>query len=47
LSEPAFIGVDWGTSSFRAYLADADGRALETLAEGEGALALDALISCH
>jgi 2-dehydro-3-deoxygalactonokinase len=42
VGEPAFIGVDWGTSSFRAYLADAEGRALETIADGEGALALRA-----
>jgi 2-dehydro-3-deoxygalactonokinase len=40
MSEPTFIGVDWGTSSFRAYLADAQGRALETLPDGRGALAL-------
>ena len=37
----AFIGIDWGTTSFRAYLADADGRALETLDDGAGALALE------
>jgi 2-dehydro-3-deoxygalactonokinase len=42
VAEPAFIGVDWGTTSFRAYLADEQGRALETLSEGEGALALTA-----
>jgi len=40
MSQAAFIGVDWGTSSFRAYLADADGQALETLPDGRGALAL-------
>jgi 2-dehydro-3-deoxygalactonokinase len=40
MSEPAFIGIDWGTSSFRAYLADAKGRALETLPDGRGALAV-------
>ena len=40
MSEPAFIGVDWGTSSFRAYLADVDGGPLETLPDGRGALAL-------
>ena len=27
MTEPAFIGVDWGTTSFRAYLADASGKA--------------------
>jgi 2-dehydro-3-deoxygalactonokinase len=40
VADPAFIGVDWGTTAFRAYLADEGGRALETLADGEGALAL-------
>jgi 2-dehydro-3-deoxygalactonokinase len=40
LADPAFIGVDWGTTSFRAYLADAEGYAIDALAEGEGALAL-------
>jgi 2-dehydro-3-deoxygalactonokinase len=40
VTDPAFIGVDWGTTSFRAYLADTEGRALDALAEGEGALAL-------
>ena len=40
MSEPAFIGVDWGTSSFRAYLADSEGHARETLPDGRGALAL-------
>jgi 2-dehydro-3-deoxygalactonokinase len=40
MSEPAFIGIDWGTSSFRAYLADAQGHARETLPDGRGALAL-------
>jgi 2-dehydro-3-deoxygalactonokinase len=40
MTQPAFIALDWGTTSFRAYLADADGRALETLPDGQGALAL-------
>lgn len=40
MTDPAFIGVDWGTTSFRAYLANADGIALDVLGEGEGALAL-------
>lgn len=42
MPEPDFIGLDWGTSSFRAYLADADGRALATLPDGRGALTLGA-----
>jgi 2-dehydro-3-deoxygalactonokinase len=40
LPTPAFIALDWGTSSFRAYLADSDGHALETLPDGAGALSL-------
>ena len=39
---PDLISIDWGTSSFRAYLADARGAAIETIASGEGALALSA-----
>jgi 2-dehydro-3-deoxygalactonokinase len=42
VTEPAFIGVDWGTTSFRAYLADAQGHSLATLPDGEGALSLKA-----
>ncbi len=42
MTQPAFIGVDWGTTSFRAFLADSDGRALETLPDGRGALSLAA-----
>jgi len=37
---PALISVDWGTSSFRAYLAAGDGRALQDIPSGEGALSL-------
>jgi 2-dehydro-3-deoxygalactonokinase len=37
---PAIIGVDWGTSSLRAYLADADGVALDEIASATGALSL-------
>ncbi len=37
---PAFIALDWGTSSFRAYLADAQAHALDTIPDGEGALKL-------
>ena len=40
MSEAAFIGIDWGTTSFRAFLADAGGVALATLPEGRGALSL-------
>ncbi len=38
----ALISVDWGTSSFRAYLVDAAGEAIATLPEGKGALTLQA-----
>jgi 2-dehydro-3-deoxygalactonokinase len=37
---PELISVDWGTSSLRAYLADADGRALAEIAAEKGALSL-------
>ena len=39
---PVLISVDWGTSSFRAYLVDAAGGALDTIPEGQGALTLQA-----
>lgn len=35
-----FIALDWGTTSFRAYRADADGRVHETVAAAEGILAV-------
>ena len=38
--DPAFIGVDWGTSSFRAYLADREGGALDAVDRPQGALSL-------
>ena len=37
---PALVSIDWGTSSFRARLAAADGRALEAVESDTGALAL-------
>jgi 2-dehydro-3-deoxygalactonokinase len=39
---PVLISVDWGTSSFRAYLSDAEGVALDAISGGEGALSLGA-----
>jgi 2-dehydro-3-deoxygalactonokinase len=41
-NDPAIIGVDWGTSSLRAYLADARGAALDEIASATGALSLGA-----
>ena len=38
---PELISVDWGTSSLRAYLADADGAALAEIAADKGALSLE------
>jgi 2-dehydro-3-deoxygalactonokinase len=35
------VGVDWGTSSFRAYLATADGRILERIESSRGVLSVD------
>jgi 2-dehydro-3-deoxygalactonokinase len=42
MSAPALISIDWGTSSFRAYLADDRGHAIEEIPSGKGALALAA-----
>lgn len=36
----AFIALDWGTTSFRAYRVGADGTVLETIAAPEGILAV-------
>lgn len=35
-----FIALDWGTTSFRAYLADADGAVLDEVAAPDGILAV-------
>ena len=35
-SEPALIGIDWGTSSLRAYLIGARGDVLDTVSSSEG-----------
>ena len=35
-----FIALDWGTTSFRAYIADTTGKVYETLAAPEGILAV-------
>ncbi|MGO4870674.1 MAG: 2-dehydro-3-deoxygalactonokinase [Roseiarcus sp.] len=39
---PALVSVDWGTSSFRASLASADGAVIDEVAAGEGAVDLAA-----
>jgi 2-dehydro-3-deoxygalactonokinase len=41
-ASPALVSVDWGTSSFRAYLVDRAGAILDALPEGKGALSLQA-----
>jgi len=33
---PALIAIDWGSSSFRAYLMSPDGEVLEEVASGDG-----------
>ncbi len=38
----ALIGVDWGTTSCRAYLFDADGAIIDSRADGHGTLSLTA-----
>ena len=35
-SEPALIGVDWGTTSLRAFLIDADGQVVDSASSPEG-----------
>jgi 2-dehydro-3-deoxygalactonokinase len=42
-SEPALIGLDWGTTSLRAYLFDAAGQVLATRASGAGIMNLPRL----
>ena len=37
---PAFIALDWGTSSFRAYLLKSDGAIRETVSASDGILAV-------
>ena len=37
---PAFIALDWGTTSFRAYIAGASAKVLETVSAPEGILAV-------
>jgi 2-dehydro-3-deoxygalactonokinase len=36
VSEPALIGVDWGTSSLRAFLIDTDGQVIDDVSSPEG-----------
>ncbi len=38
--KPGFIALDWGTSSFRAYLLDQTGTALDTVTAPQGILAV-------
>jgi 2-dehydro-3-deoxygalactonokinase len=40
--KPALVAVDWGTTSFRAYLAAADGAVLDRVADDKGILAVTA-----
>ncbi|MEM7043219.1 MAG: 2-dehydro-3-deoxygalactonokinase [Pseudomonadota bacterium] len=40
-AEPALIGVDWGTSSCRAYLMNAEGRVLDAVASNKGILQIE------
>ncbi len=37
-ADPVMIGVDWGTSNFRAWLMDAEARPLDSVTSGEGLL---------
>ncbi|MGO9773447.1 MAG: 2-dehydro-3-deoxygalactonokinase [Roseiarcus sp.] len=40
MSAPALVSVDWGTTSFRAVLASADGSAIDEVAADQGAVGL-------
>jgi 2-dehydro-3-deoxygalactonokinase len=39
---PALVSVDWGTTSFRAFLASADGAVIDEIAASQGAVSLAA-----
>ena len=39
MTEPAYVAVDWGTSSFRLWLIDGAGQVLAERRSGEGMLA--------
>ena len=41
MTRPALIGIDWGSSSFRAYLIASDGDALEAIATQDGVAAIE------
>src|ERR1700752_5453396 len=41
MSEPHLIGLDWGTTSCRAYLVGADGVALDRQLDGPGILKVE------
>ncbi|NOE33353.1 2-dehydro-3-deoxygalactonokinase [Ruegeria sp. HKCCD7318] len=40
-SEPALIGVDWGTSSLRAFLISAEGEVIDGVSSSEGIMKVD------
>jgi 2-dehydro-3-deoxygalactonokinase len=40
MGTPAFIAVDWGTTSFRAYLVDQTGKVMDEVAAPDGILAV-------
>ncbi|MCS6779511.1 MAG: 2-dehydro-3-deoxygalactonokinase [Geminicoccaceae bacterium] len=42
MSRPVLIGIDWGTSSFRAFLIDEAGLVLDRIASADGILAVPA-----
>lgn len=44
---PALIGLDWGTTSLRAYLFDADGAVIETRARAAGVMSLPRAADAH
>lgn len=36
VSEPVLIGIDWGTTSLRAFLIDSDGQVVDGASSSEG-----------
>ena len=45
MTAPALIGVDWGSSSFRAYLLARDGAVLDAITTADGIASISAAVS--
>ncbi|NBU13614.1 MAG: hypothetical protein EBT35_03225, partial [Alphaproteobacteria bacterium] len=40
MSTPAFVGIDWGTTRFRAYLIDETGAVIDRVQSDDGIMAV-------